>query len=96
MPEQQRKKLLYGNVTKTYKKAPPKLESIVELINLYDYIEFIARTHAFNTLNDHKSSIWQNPSRRLINPAKNKLGKVSKLIIDKINKKLISELHFNK
>ena len=26
MPKQQHKKLLHGNVTKTYKKAPPKLE----------------------------------------------------------------------
>ena len=32
---------------------------------------------------------------QLINPAKNGLGKVRKLIIEKINEKLISELHFN-
>ena len=32
---------------------------------------------------------------RLIHPAKNELGKVSKLIIEKINKKLIPDLHFN-
>ena len=103
MPEQQHKKLLHNNVTKTYKKAPPKLEtsinleakSIAELINLCDRIECIARTPAFIPLKDHKPDFWQNPSCRLINPAKNELGKVSKLIIEKINKKLISELHFN-
>ena len=46
MPEQQHKRLLYDNVTKTYKKAPPKLErsitvgakNIAELINLDDRI----------------------------------------------------------
>ena len=37
----------------------------------------------------------QNSSCRLINQAKNELDKVSKLIIEKINEKLISELHFN-
>ena len=103
MPEQQHKKLLHDNVTKTYKIAPPKLETsinleakkIAELINLDDRIKCIARTPAFITLKDHKPDFRQNPSCRLINLAKNELGKVSKLIIEKINKKLISELHFN-
>ena len=38
---------------------------------------------------------YKNSSFRLINPAKNELCKVRKLIIEKINKKLISELHLN-
>ena len=57
MPEQEHKKLLHDNLAKTYKKAPPKLEtsnfeakSTVELINLDDRIECIARTLAFITL----------------------------------------------
>ena len=62
MPEQQHKKLLHDNVTKTYKKSPPKWEisinlevkNISELINLDDRIECIARTSAFITLKDHK------------------------------------------
>ena len=58
-------------------------------------IECIARTPAFVTLKDHKLDFRQNPSCRLINPAKNELIKVGKLIIEKINKKLISELHFS-
>ena len=102
MPEQQHNKLLHDNVTKTYKKAPPKLKTsvnleaknIAKLINLDGRIECIARTLAFITLKDHKPDFPQNPSCRLINQAKNELGKVSKLIIENINKKLISELHF--
>ena len=31
MSEQQHKKLLHDNVTKTYKKAPPKLETLINL-----------------------------------------------------------------
>ena len=68
---------------------------IAELINLDDHTECIAITPAFITLKDHQPDFWQNPSCRLINPAKNKLDKVSKLIIEKTNEKLISELHFN-
>ena len=98
MPEEQYKKVLHDNVTKTYKKAPPKLETsinleaknIAELINLDDRIECIARTPAFITLKDHKPDFQQNPLCWLINLAKNEPDKVSKLIIEKI-----SELHFD-
>ena len=37
----------------------------------------------------------QNPSFRFINPAKNELGEVSELIIEKIYERLIPEFHFN-
>ena len=100
MPEQQHKKLLHHNVTKTYNKAPPKLETsvnleakdIAELINLDDRIEYIGRSPTFITLKDHKRDFRQNPSCRLINPTK---GEHGRLIILKINKKLMSDLHFN-
>ena len=70
MPEQQHNKLLHDNVTKTYKKAPPKLKTsvnleaknIAKLINLDGRIECIARTLAFITLKDHKPDFRQNPS----------------------------------
>ena len=50
MPEQQHKTLLHDNLTKTYKKAAPKLETpinleaknMAEVINLDDRIECIA------------------------------------------------------
>ena len=64
-------------------------------MNLNDHIECIARTLAFTTLKDHKPDFQQNLSCWLINSAKTELGKFSKLIIEKINKKVISELHFN-
>ena len=55
-------------------------------------IECIARTPAFITLKELKPDFRQNPLCRLINPSK---LIVSKLIIEKINKKLISDFHFN-
>ena len=95
MPEQQ-----HGNFTKKYKKAPPKLEAsinleaknIAKVTDLDERFQCIARTPAFITLKDHKPDFQKNLPRRL-SPEKNELGKVSKLIIEKINKKLISELH---
>ena len=89
IPKQQHKKLLHDNVIKTYIKAPPKLEtsinleakSIAELIHLDDRIECIARAPAFVTLKDHKLDFRQNPPCWLINSAKNELGKVSNLIV---------------
>ena len=103
MPKQQHKKLLHDNVTKTYNKVPPKLETLVnleakditQLINLHKRIECIGRSPTFITLKDHKPDFWQNPSRQLTNPAKDEHGNVSRLIILKINEKLILDLHFN-
>ena len=90
-------KTSYDKVTKTYKKAPPKLgtsinleaKNMAELINLVNRIECIARTPAFITLKNNKPDFWQSPLCWLINPANNKLGKVSKLIMEKINEKLM-------
>ena len=60
---------------------------MAKLINLDDRI--------IVTLKDHKPDFRENSSYRLVNPAKKELGKVSKVIIEKINEKLISEIHFN-
>ena len=54
MTKQQHKKLLHDNVTKTYKKAPTKLETSInletkntaKLIKLDDHIKCISKTHA--------------------------------------------------
>ena len=37
------------------------------------------------TLKDHKANFLNNPKTRLLNPAKNELGRISKAILDKIN-----------
>ena len=55
-------KVLNDNITRTYKKVPPKsktslnleAKSIAELINLKDCIKSIAGTPAFIAFKDHK------------------------------------------
>ena len=44
---------------------------------------------------DHKENFQSKPSCRLINPSKNEIGKISKIVLEKINKKLLKELDFN-
>ena len=49
----------------------------------------------FYYLKDHKEHLLNNPAVRLINPAKNELGRISKAILDNINKRLCTRLNIN-
>ena len=51
--------------------------------------------NAFFTFKDHKAHFTNNPTVRLINPAKNEVGRISKVILDKINNKLRDTLQVN-
>ena len=44
---------------------------------------------------DHKKNFLNNPTVRLINSAKNELGRISKAILDNINKRLCTRLNIN-
>ena len=43
------------------------------------------KNNCFITLKDHKEFFLNNPETRLLNPAKNEPGRISKAILDKIN-----------
>ena len=51
--------------------------------------------NCFFTLKDHKDNFANNPQVRLIDPAKNELGKISKVILDKINLAIREHFSFN-
>ena len=86
-------KFIMENITKTYQKATDKLEkainmeakSIARSYKLVKRIDHLSKPESFITLKDHKDSFFNKPSCRLINPTKNKLGKISKKIIEQIN-----------
>ena len=94
---------LHKNVTKTYKKIPVKVvhniqneaKGIAEKLNLADRINTTALREAFITLKDHKPNFQNNPSCRLINPSKSEIGKISKNILDRVNKKIIEATSMN-
>ena len=50
---------------------------------------------AFISLKDHKQDFESHPKCRLINPAKNQLGKVSKSILDNINNEIRAHTKVN-
>ena len=96
-------RLLHDNITKTYKKAPTKLERSINLeaqniakkIDLDDRIESLAKTEAFITLKDHKDNFQNKLPCRLIVPSKTELGTVSKFHLDKINRTIREKLKLN-
>ena len=51
--------------------------------------------NTFITIKDHKENFDNHPTVRQINPAKNELGRISKLILDKINKKISQKFELN-
>ena len=89
--------------TKTCKKVTQsttnsiKLEvkAITKKLHLDDGINITARHKGFITLKDHKPNFANNPTCRLINPAKAKIGIISKQLLDRINAKLANNLELN-
>ncbi|OOZ57026.1 hypothetical protein, partial [Solemya velum gill symbiont] len=95
--------LLHKNITKTYKQTSQKTtneieaeaKTIAENLLLDDRINVTAKREAFITMKDHKPNFKNNPTCRLINPAKSEIGKISKQILDRINKKIVEHRDLN-
>jgi hypothetical protein len=95
--------LTTNNVTKTYKTAPDNTirqitntdKNIATSLNLDDRIERLAEKEAFITLKDHKPNFQNKPTCRLINPTKSEIGKVSKKILENINKTMSAKTGVN-
>ena len=75
-----------------------ELKHITNKLEVSDRVEKMVQRKAFISLKDHKENFQNNPKCRLINPAKNNLGLVSKQILDRINNKIRSKtkLHQSK
>ena len=55
----------------------------------------MAKQECFVTLKNHREGYRTNPKYCLLNPTKSQLGKISKPILQKINKTLRSKLNLN-
>ena len=96
-------KLLDKNVQKDYKKDTRTTKPtnttedkcIAEKLQLSDRIDTPAQNNAFITLKDHKPNFKNNPQCRLINPCKTEIGKISKQILDRINKTILQKTKLN-
>ena len=97
------KKLLQDNITKTYKKWNEKklrdinfaAKKIVEKLLIVDRVEVMQETEAYITIKDHKDEFPNKMLCRLINPSKPNIGKISKTILDTINKNIVRSTEIN-
>ena len=90
-------------ITPTYKKVPDKINNkvnadgkkIIENKEVVSRMFMNGSKSCFITLKDHKPNFLNNPKVRLLNPAKNELGRISKSILDKINTSLPNLIKVN-
>ena len=99
----QYEKLMKDNITKSYKKADARAYDEINVeardiatdLSIEDRMEIMAKKQAFITLKDHKENFQNNPTCRLINPAKSEIGLVSKKVLDRINNDIKSSTRIN-
>ena len=70
-------------------------KQILKSIEILNRIEINEENNCFFTLKDHNDNFANNPQVRLINPAKNELGRISKVILYKINLAIREHFTFN-
>ena len=95
--------LLNNSITSTYKKSNNSMKKKINISgrNILKNKEVLQRmdingeNHCFITLKDHKENFQNNPSVRLMNPAKNELGRLSKFILQAMNKELRHKFNLN-
>ena len=97
MPKEQYDKHLTSAITKTYRKSSDNVKNKVIIADgkrimknhkVIDRMSINSEDNCFIALKDHKPNFKNNPSTRLFNPAKNELGRISKQILQKLNKSI--------
>ena len=97
------KKAVTEEITANYKKVGreelnktnSKAAKLVSKLNIEERVDVFAESNAFLTIKDHKATFPTRVSHRLINPAKSSVCKISKQILETVNKKVraITKLH---
>ena len=95
--------LKHNAITSAYKKASDKINDKVSKggikfaknVGVLSKMELNGTNKCFVTLKDHKENFQNNPTTRLINPAKNEIGRISKVVLDNINICLRNTLGIN-
>ena len=73
-----------GNIKKTINKRKKIVKKSFD--DIIDKKDVNAESNCFITIKDYKGNLLIHPKVLLINPAKTKLGRISKTILDNINK----------
>ena len=94
---------LSNNITSDYRKANPEKAKDIDKgafecakkLGLANRMELLQTSESYVTIKDHKEDFHSKPSFRLINPSKTDKGRVSKQLLDDINKELLSRTGVN-
>ena len=100
MDQEEYSKSLDNAITKEYKKGKEeelnKVNEEAAIIAKYYEVEERAKPYgkssAYVTIKDHKQDFISNRPVRLINPSKSEIGKISKIILDRINSNIRQNL----
>ena len=103
LKKEQYQKMLNDSITTTYKKASDNIHNKIntygkKLMKDEDILNRIltnGKHECFITLKNDKPNFKNNPKVRLINRAKNEIGRISKNILDKISHQLRDSLRIN-
>ena len=95
--------LIVNSVTSTYKKANNNIKKQINMTgksligdkNAIKRTEIHEEGNSFITIKDQKENFDNYPTVRLISPTKSELERISKLILDKINKKISQKFELN-
>ena len=100
LTKEEHNKLLRNAITSKYKKTNTKIKDkinkkgkeILKKKEALHRLDINEESNCFFNLKDHKENFRNNPTVRLINPAKNEIGRISKVILDKLNSSLTEQL----
>ena len=68
---------------------------ILTKLSIGDRVKQLSEGNAYITAKDHKEEFPEKPSFRLIKPSRSAIGKISKIIPDKVNKVIIESTKLN-
>ena len=95
--------LLQTAITSKYKKTETRTAANINEAgikhareaNVINRTKINVTDSSFITLKDHKENFLNRPTIKLLNPAKNEIGRISKHILQNINKTLFEEIKVN-
>ena len=91
--------MINNTITLKYKKASKNIKKtdLIDGKQILKNREVLNRLvqNTFITLKDHKENFNNTPTVRLVNPARNELGSISKAILDTANKEIRKAMGLN-
>ena len=84
-----------NNRQKKVKSINYEAKKTVEKLSIDDRVEKMQQNEAFITTKDHKEGFPHHVSCRLLNPSENNIGRISKVLLDKINLAVLSSTKIN-